>query len=131
MMMIAEKGPCMCAGGCTDPPSLFFLRLFISCRASYGTTKYCNSFLRYLPCNNPECLFLHEVGNEDDSFTKEEIQVSHRCHLSPLGRYEHGIYVVLTDIRISCMSLVDKRLPRRARAWCSDSNRSWRTKWNG
>jgi CCR4-NOT transcription complex subunit 4 len=48
-------------------------------RASFGTTKYCNSFLRGLPCNNGDCLYLHELGDERDRFTKEEIQV-----LSPL-----------------------------------------------
>jgi hypothetical protein len=25
------------------------------------------------PCNNPECLYLHDLGNDDDSFTKEEM----------------------------------------------------------
>lgn len=39
-------------------------------RASFGTTKYCNSFLRNLPCNNPDCLYLHELGDQDDRFTK-------------------------------------------------------------
>ncbi|KDO30128.1 hypothetical protein SPRG_05320 [Saprolegnia parasitica CBS 223.65] len=42
-------------------------------RASFGTTKYCNFFLRNLVCNNPECLYLHELGETDDSFTKEEM----------------------------------------------------------
>jgi len=43
-------------------------------RASFGTTKYCNFFLRNLVCNNPDCLYLHELGEQDDSFTKEEMQ---------------------------------------------------------
>jgi len=43
-------------------------------RASFGTTKYCNNFLRNLPCTNPECLYLHELGESEDRFTKEEIQ---------------------------------------------------------
>jgi CCR4-NOT transcription complex subunit 4 len=43
-------------------------------RASFGTTKYCNFFLRNLVCNNPDCLYLHELGESDDSFTKEEMQ---------------------------------------------------------
>ena len=42
-------------------------------RASFGTTKYCTYFLRNLPCNNPDCMYLHELGETDDSFTKEEI----------------------------------------------------------
>ncbi|CEG45302.1 rna recognition motif-containing protein [Plasmopara halstedii] len=45
-------------------------------RASFGTTKYCNFFLRNMQCNNPECLYLHELGDDDDSFTKEEMQTA-------------------------------------------------------
>jgi len=43
-------------------------------RASFGTTKYCNNFARSLPCTNPDCLYLHELGEAEDRFTKEEIQ---------------------------------------------------------
>lgn len=42
----------------------------LSCSASFGTTKYCNQFLRGQGCNNPECLYLHSLGEGDDSFTK-------------------------------------------------------------
>jgi CCR4-NOT transcription complex subunit 4 len=42
-------------------------------RACFGTTKYCNAFLKYQPCNNPDCLYLHEIGQHADSFTKEEM----------------------------------------------------------
>ncbi|CCI48188.1 unnamed protein product [Albugo candida] len=42
-------------------------------RASFGTTKYCNFFLRNAQCTNSECLYLHELGDENDSFTKEEM----------------------------------------------------------
>ena len=44
-------------------------------RASFGTTKYCNNFIRGVACNNPDCVYLHELGDDDDRFTKEEIQV--------------------------------------------------------
>jgi len=44
-------------------------------RASFGTTKYCNNFVRGVPCNNPDCVYLHEIGDDEDRFTKEEIQV--------------------------------------------------------
>jgi CCR4-NOT transcription complex subunit 4 len=44
-------------------------------RASFGTTKYCNNFIRNVPCNNPDCVYLHDLGEEEDRFTKEEIQV--------------------------------------------------------
>jgi len=46
-------------------------------RASFGTTKYCNSFIRGLACNNPDCVYLHEMGNDEDRFTKAEIQAGH------------------------------------------------------
>lgn len=42
-------------------------------RASYGTTKYCTTYLRNLPCSNPQCTYLHEPGEEADSFTKEDL----------------------------------------------------------
>ncbi|KAG8904962.1 transcriptional repressor general negative regulator of transcription subunit 4 [Tulasnella sp. 403] len=42
-------------------------------RASYGTTKYCMMFLRNLTCTNPNCMELHEWGDEKDSFTKEDL----------------------------------------------------------
>ncbi|RMX68836.1 hypothetical protein DD238_003119 [Peronospora effusa] len=45
-------------------------------RASFGTTKYCNFFLRNMQCNNPDCLYLHKLGEEEDSFTKEEMQAA-------------------------------------------------------
>lgn len=42
-------------------------------RASYGTTKYCMSFLRGVACTNQGCLALHEWGEEKDCFTKEDL----------------------------------------------------------
>jgi len=50
-------------------------------RGSFGTTKYCTYFLRNLPCNNPECMYLHELGSDEDSFTKEDIAMGkHHFH---------------------------------------------------
>lgn len=31
-------------------------------KACFGTTKYCNAFLKGVICNNPECLYLHDIG---------------------------------------------------------------------
>eukprot|EP00761_Pharyngomonas_kirbyi_P006855 gb/GECH01006864.1/.p1 GENE.gb/GECH01006864.1/~~gb/GECH01006864.1/.p1 ORF type:complete len:896 (+),score=184.92 gb/GECH01006864.1/:1-2688(+) len=42
-------------------------------RASFGTTKYCSYFLRGVPCNNQECMYLHDFGDENDTFTKEDM----------------------------------------------------------
>ncbi|XP_022947300.1 uncharacterized protein LOC111451202 isoform X1 [Cucurbita moschata] len=42
-------------------------------RACFGTTKYCHAWLRNVPCSNPDCLYLHEVSSQEDSFSKDEI----------------------------------------------------------
>ncbi|EYU36226.1 hypothetical protein ABFS82_14G247400 [Erythranthe guttata] len=42
-------------------------------RACFGTTKYCHAWLRSAPCTNVDCLYLHEIGSHEDSFTKDEI----------------------------------------------------------
>ncbi|KAJ4890521.1 RNA binding (RRM/RBD/RNP motifs) family protein [Raphanus sativus] len=46
-------------------------------KACFGTTKYCHAWLRNAACNNPDCLYLHEVGSQDDSFTKDEVIPAH------------------------------------------------------
>uniref|UniRef100_A0A3Q1J4X8 CCR4-NOT transcription complex subunit 4 n=1 Tax=Anabas testudineus TaxID=64144 RepID=A0A3Q1J4X8_ANATE len=43
-------------------------------KASLGTTKYCSYFLKSMQCPKPECMYLHELGDEAASFTKEEMQ---------------------------------------------------------
>lgn len=46
-------------------------------RATYGTTKYCAFFLRGQLCpNQTNCLYLHELGQSQNSYTKETL--SHR-----------------------------------------------------
>ncbi|CAH8323421.1 unnamed protein product [Eruca vesicaria subsp. sativa] len=48
-----------------------------SLKACFGTTKYCHAWLRNAACVNPDCLYLHEVGSQEDSFTKDEIISAH------------------------------------------------------
>lgn len=43
-------------------------------KASLGTTKYCNYFLRGQQCPKTDCMYLHELGDQAASFTKEEMQ---------------------------------------------------------
>ena len=45
-------------------------------KASFGTSKYCSSFLGGQKCNKPDCMYLHHAGNQDDSFSTEEIQAN-------------------------------------------------------
>ncbi|KAL1558099.1 RING-type E3 ubiquitin transferase [Salvia divinorum] len=46
-------------------------------RACFGTTKYCHAWLRNVPCSNPDCLYLHEIGSQEDSFPKDEMISAH------------------------------------------------------
>jgi RNA recognition motif-containing protein len=43
-------------------------------KASFGTSKYCASFLSGQACTKPDCMYLHHQGDPDDSFSTEEIQ---------------------------------------------------------
>ncbi|KAK7486649.1 hypothetical protein BaRGS_00022050 [Batillaria attramentaria] len=44
-------------------------------KTSLGTTKYCSHFLRGTQCMKSDCMYLHELGEEAASFTKEEMQM--------------------------------------------------------
>ncbi len=46
-------------------------------RASYGTSKYCSAFIKNVRCNNPDCTYLHMMGDSEDTFTKQEIQAGY------------------------------------------------------
>ncbi|KAL3769741.1 hypothetical protein ACHAWO_009913 [Cyclotella atomus] len=46
-------------------------------RASYGTSKYCSAFIKSVKCNNPDCTYLHHMGDAEDTFTKQEIQAGY------------------------------------------------------
>jgi CCR4-NOT transcription complex subunit 4 len=42
-------------------------------RAQLGTTKYCSTWLRNENCTNRGCLFLHELGDEEDSYSRHDL----------------------------------------------------------
>lgn len=46
-------------------------------RASYGTSKYCSAFIKNVRCSNPDCTYLHQMGDIEDTFTKQEIQAGY------------------------------------------------------
>ncbi|BFZ05233.1 hypothetical protein BsWGS_08273 [Bradybaena similaris] len=43
-------------------------------KTSLGTTKYCSHFLKGSHCQKSDCMYLHEMGEEAASFTKDEMQ---------------------------------------------------------
>ncbi|XP_012235204.1 protein kinase 4 isoform X2 [Linepithema humile] len=42
-------------------------------KTSLGTTKYCSHFMRNQGCPKPDCMYLHDLGDQEASFTKEEM----------------------------------------------------------
>lgn len=42
-------------------------------RAQLGTTKYCSAWLRHEICTNRQCMFLHELGDEEDSYSRQDL----------------------------------------------------------
>jgi CCR4-NOT transcription complex subunit 4 len=42
-------------------------------RAQLGTTKYCSAYLRNETCTNKACMFLHEPGDNDDSYSRQDL----------------------------------------------------------
>lgn len=65
-------------------------------KASLGTTKYCNYFLRGQQCPKTDCMYLHELGDQAASFTKEEMQhgkhqdYERKLHDQMLGSNNNG-----------------------------------------
>lgn len=51
-------------------------------RAQHGTTKYCSAYLRGETCTNRNCMFLHEPGEANESYS--------RADLSALNAGQHG-----------------------------------------
>lgn len=42
-------------------------------RAQFGTTKYCSAYLRGETCMNRSCMFLHEPGEANDSYSRADL----------------------------------------------------------
>ncbi|CAD5225764.1 unnamed protein product [Bursaphelenchus xylophilus] len=60
-------------------------------KASLGTTKYCSTFLRGSACHKPECMYLHEIADDEISFTKEDM------HAGKHTEYERKLHEQLAQ----------------------------------
>ncbi|ORY47514.1 hypothetical protein LY90DRAFT_509002 [Neocallimastix californiae] len=60
---------------------------------SYGTTKYCTNYLKGQQCQNPNCMYLHEPGEEADSYSKENDET--------LNQGKHNLKKELTSAKAS------------------------------
>lgn len=54
-------------------------------RAQYGTTKYCSAYLRGEECNNKNCSFLHETGEDGQDSNLQNEQIAGKVVLKPIG----------------------------------------------
>ncbi|KAI7994030.1 Protein ILITYHIA, partial [Camellia lanceoleosa] len=74
--------------------------------ACFGTTKYCHAWLRNVSCSNPDCLYLHEIGTQEDSFTKDGIISAYTRCLELVS--------VLVDMIFKTLCIYDDRGSRKA-----------------
>lgn len=50
-------------------------------RCTFGTTKYCSFYLKSIPCQNTDCMYLHESRPSRDILTKEAlVSTKHKLH---------------------------------------------------
>lgn len=74
-------------------------------RCSFGTTKYCNFFLKGMPCVNKDCLYLHSYASESDCVNKDDVvggnkQIfleQQKIALDIINMYESKKYVSLNN----------------------------------
>ncbi|XP_059315143.1 uncharacterized protein LOC132065668 isoform X1 [Lycium ferocissimum] len=83
-------------------------------RACFGTTKYCHAWLRSVPCTNPDCLYLHEIGSQEDSFTKDEV----------ISAYTRSRVQQITGAVNSMQRRSGSALPPPADDYCNNSSAS-------
>lgn len=53
-------------------------------RAQFGTTKYCSAYLRGETCTNRNCMFLHEPGEANESYSRADLSALNA------GSSQHG-----------------------------------------
>jgi|AraCvinosormetaG_1042628.scaffolds.fasta_scaffold06179_1 hypothetical protein len=53
--------------------ALLFLITSLQMHVEVDVFGVMNCMFLFQACVNPDCLYLHEVGSQDDSFTKDEI----------------------------------------------------------
>ena len=62
---------------------------------TFGTTKYCNYFLRGNPCPKSDCLYLHEFAQQNNVVPREAMP--HTKHIQPINSVFDGIKVIISQ----------------------------------
>ncbi|XP_045466402.1 uncharacterized protein LOC123675156 isoform X2 [Harmonia axyridis] len=60
-------------------------------KSSLGTTKYCSHFMKNQPCPKADCMYLHDFGDPEASFTKEQM------HAGKHQEYEKKLHEALVS----------------------------------
>ncbi len=90
-------------------------------KACFGTTKYCNAYLKGLPCSNSDCLYLHEVADAGDSFSKDDMLadgLAHGAHTGSMCDWQLSM-LLLVALLLLPSKCWQRRLQRAAgmQAW--------------
>ncbi|PON23659.1 CCR4-NOT transcription complex subunit 4 [Trichoderma gamsii] len=81
-------------------------------KAQYGTTKYCSAWLKNEKCNNPGCMFLHEQGDEEDSYTRQDLSSMNGIHTQrPLPSGNNGSFRTTPRQQVSQPTLTSMSQP--------------------
>ena len=110
-------------------------------RAFFGTTKYCNNFLKGYPCLNKNCKFLHHFADKENDIVINDIKFGYSEHINLAKKiigfgtkisfdyikqnYNDRIKHILPDIRniYSIQHINDKNKNHRRKS-SSNSNNS-------
>ncbi len=61
-------------------------------KASFGTTKYCSYFLKGNICNNKDCVFLHQLADENNIIKRSDL------NSNKILAQQHSIAIQICDI---------------------------------
>lgn len=74
-------------------------------KSSLGTTKYCSHFMKNMPCPKPDCMYLHDFGDPEASFTKEQMhagkhqEYEKKLHEALLSKVAAAVNVTTTEVK--------------------------------
>ena len=109
-------------------------------RAFFGTTKYCNNFLKGYPCLNKTCKFMHHFADKNEDIVINDIKFGYSEHINLAKKiinfgsaksfdyikknYNDKIKHILPDIRniYSIQHINDKNKNHRRKSSSSSNN---------
>ena len=83
--------------------------------ATFGTTKYCNYFLKNNLCPKPECLYLHQIAKQSNIIPREIIPQTR--HIQPENSVFDGLKVVICPPQGSVKLPIARVIRERERAY--------------